>query len=82
MKKVVVDKDILCSLKALYFGKYDEPIEGASGRAYRDMNRTIRFNGIDIAVRMRLREDTTSLFKVELKFLETGEITNQDSYDL
>ncbi len=82
MENVTVDKDILSSLKALYFGTYDESIEGASSRAYRDMNRTIRFNGTDDTIRIQLREQVTTLLKREIFNLETGEIKTQEEYDM
>ncbi len=41
-----VDTDALDFLKVIYFGVITNPYEAASKRAYLDMNRTIRFNGM------------------------------------
>lgn len=82
MEKVLVDKDIISSLKAFYFGVYTNPVQGASNRAYTDMNRTIRFNGIDNDIRASLRERTTYLLKDEIEILQIKEITNQMDFDL
>ena len=50
------DKAILDFLKAIYFGDFSDPLKAASSRAYRDMNRTIRFNGLSNATRLALRK--------------------------
>lgn len=56
-----VDKDILDFLKAIYFGDFTDPLKVASSRAYRDMNRTIRFNGLPDATRLALREKVNAV---------------------
>lgn len=58
-----VDKDILDFLKAIYFGDFTDPLKVASSRAYRDMNRTIRFNGLPDATRLALREKVNAVFE-------------------
>lgn len=58
-----VDKDILDFLKAIYFGDFTDPLKVASSRAYRDMNRTIRFNGLQDATRLALREKVNGVFE-------------------
>ena len=42
VRETSVDEDILDFLKYVYFGDFSNPIEAASGRAYLDMNRTLR----------------------------------------
>lgn len=59
-----VDKDILDFLKAIYFGDFTDPLKVASSRAYRDMNRTIRFNGLQDATRLALREKVNGVFDI------------------
>lgn len=76
-----VDKDILDFLKAIYFGDFTDPLKAASSRAYRDMNRTIRFNGLPDAIRLALREKVNVVFDVELSKLNFDSITSQDEFD-
>lgn len=76
-----VDKDILYFLKASYFGDFTNPLKAASSRAYRDMNRTIRFNGLPDATRLALREKVNAVFDVELSKLNSDSITSQDEFD-
>lgn len=76
-----VDKDILDFLKAIYFGDFSDPLKAASSRAYRDMNRTIRFNGLPDATRLALREKVNAVFDVELSKLNSDSITSQDEFD-
>lgn len=76
-----IDKDILDFLKAIYFGDFTDPLKAASSRAYRDMNRTIRFNGMPDATRLALREKVNAVFDVELSKLNSDNITSQDEFD-
>lgn len=76
-----VDKDILDFLKAIYFGDFTDPLKAASSRAYRDMNRTIRFNGLPDATRLALREKVNAVFDVELSKLNSDSIKSQDEFD-
>lgn len=77
-----VDVDILKSLKALYFGDFTNPIKAASDRAYRDMNRTIRFvAGVSKATRDKLKDEVYKVFVVELKDLNSKNIKSQDDFD-
>lgn len=79
--KTNVDKDILDFLKAIYFGDFTDPLKAASSRAYRDMNRTIRFNGLLDATRLALRGKVNAVFYVELPKLNSDSITSQDEFD-
>ena len=76
-----VDKDILDFLKAAYFGDYSNVLKAASGRAYRDMNRTIRFNGLPDKKRLEMREKVNSVLEEEIKRLTVESITNQETFD-
>lgn len=76
-----VDKDILDYLKAIYFGDLTDPLKVANSRAYRDMNRTIRFNGLPDATRLALREKVNAVFDTELTKLKSDSITSQDEFD-
>lgn len=76
-----VDKDILDYLKAIYFGDLIDPLKAANSRAYRDMNRTIRFNGLPDATRLALREKVNAVFDTELTKLKSDSITSQDEFD-
>lgn len=78
---VNVDKDILDFLKAIYFGDISDPLKAASSRAYRDMNRTIRFNGLPDATRLELREKVNCIFVKELSALNSNYIKSQQAYD-
>lgn len=79
--EIKVDKDILDFLKAIYFGDFTDPLKAASSRAYRDMNRTIRFNGLPDATRFTLREKVNTFFDAELSKLNSDSITSQDEFD-
>lgn len=77
-----VDKDILYFLKAIYFGDFTDPLKAASSRAYRDMNRTIRFNGLPDATRLALREIVNGIFEIEISKLTSGSVTSQEKFDI
>lgn len=79
--RIEVDKDILDFLKAIYFGDFSNPMEAASSRAYRDMNRTIRFNGMSSIVRMKLRQEVTDIFEKEISFLIKSGTKSQEEFD-
>lgn len=79
--KVLVDTDVFDFLKAVYFGNCSDLIETASSRAYRDMNRTIRFNGVADNTRFELRCKVNEILKREIDELLAGNIKNQDEFD-
>lgn len=66
MNQVLVDSDVLEFLKALYFGAYTNPYEAASRRAYRDMNRTIRFGKLGVTARENIRKTIDKLLETEI----------------
>ena len=76
-----VDTDALDFLKVIYFGVIINPYEAASKRAYLDMNRTIRFNGMPEEKRTELRTSVTALLEKEIRLLSPEIITSQEEYD-
>ena len=76
-----VDKDILDFLKAVFFGSIECPIAAASHRAYRDLNRTIRFGEMPQEQRDGLRSKVTSHFKQEIPAMAEHGVHSQESYD-
>lgn len=78
---VNVDKDILDFFKVIYFGAITDPMAAASDRAYRDLNRTIRFKDMPQDRRDFLRHSVTALFKKEIPELVQFGVDDQDGYD-
>jgi hypothetical protein len=66
MNQVSVDSDVLEFLKGLFFGAYINPYEAASRRAYRDLNRTIRFGNIEDVTREKIRKIIDELLETEI----------------
>ena len=81
VRETSVDEDILDFLKYVYFGDFSNPIEAASGRAYLDMNRTLRLKPLPDDVRLMLRRKVNLIFAEELPKLSLKDIPNQDSFD-
>lgn len=78
---VSVDKDILNFLKVIYFGTINDPFTAASNRAYRDMNRTIRFGEFPDEDRERLRNGVTSVLRSEISDISCKGVQNQEEFD-
>lgn len=79
----IKDEELLKFLKFSYFGNLTISIEVASNRAYRDMNRTIRFNEFSTEdIRLELREKVNNIFEIEIKKLTENNITSQEEFDL
>ena len=76
-----VDTDALDFLKVIYFGALTNPYEAASKRAYLDMNRTIRFNGLPEGKRTELRSAVTAILEKEIHLLTPEIIKSQKDYD-
>lgn len=73
-----VDSDILSFLRAIYFGSYNNPYQAVASRAYLDMNRTIRFKGLEDDIRLALREQVNKMLESDIKaFL----VSSQADYD-
>ncbi len=68
-KNKINDSDILEFLKFSYFGDLNISIEVASERAYRDMCRTIRFNGLCKTTRLELKKEVNSFLKTKIESL-------------
>ena len=73
--EIKVDEDIIKFLKYVYFGDLTNPVEAASNRAYRDMSRTIRFDGLCEDSRLNLKKEVNSFLDTEIKKLVNGSIT-------
>lgn len=58
--KTNVNEDLLKFLKFSYFGALTNLKEAAANRAYRDMCRTIRFNGLCEETRLELKKEVNS----------------------
>lgn len=78
---VSIDKRKIEFLNAVYFGKYADPYEAASNRAYRDMNRTIRFRGMEPENRKELRRKTTQLLKESIQNVLSVDGLDQKVFD-
>lgn len=78
---VSVDKDALDFLKVIYFGAITDSMSAASDRAYRDLNRTIRFKDMPQERRDFLRHSVTTLFKKEIPELVQFGVDDQNGYD-
>lgn len=78
---VSVDKDVLNFLKVIYFSAITDPIVAASNRAYRDLNRTIRFKKLPQDRRDLLRNTVTALLKKEIPTLVEFGVDDQKEYD-
>lgn len=79
--QVSIDKDSLKFLYGVYFGAYEDIYDAASNRAYRDMNRTIRFNGLPQQERAKLRMSVNELLKKHVKHLLEAEHISQQYFD-
>ena len=80
-ENITVDRDVLDFLRTIYFGVYTNPYVAASSRAYRDMNRTIRFNGMEQEQRNALRSSVDELLEKEITSLVVDGVKSQDEYD-
>ncbi|WP_455520946.1 hypothetical protein [Parvimonas micra] len=65
-KNKIKKEELLKFLKFSYFGNLKDPIEATSNRAYRDMCRTIKFNGLSEKNRLKLRKKVKDDFKTEI----------------
>ncbi len=79
---VEIDRDSLEFLYAVYFGSYEDEIQASGNRAYRDMNRTLRFNGLQQEERDNLRKQALDVIQLQVNDLWSKESTDQRSYDL
>lgn len=77
---VVIDKDAFDFLKSMCVGSIDDPYEAASNRAYRDLNRTIRYQALPLETRELLRQKTTELLRTEITCMVKS-VTAQNEFD-
>lgn len=80
-EQVSVDKDILDSLRVFYFGANNDPFKAASFRAYRDFNRTLRLENIEVDVRLKLRNEVTDIIRQRITKLSEEIDVTQESFD-
>lgn len=78
---VTIDKDSLDFLYALYFGAFNDVYDAATNRAYRDMNRTIRFCGLSDEKRKEIRLDVNRLIRVSVQELQLQSNIHQELFD-
>lgn len=78
---VSVDEDILKFLKAAYFGDFSDCYKAACNRAYRDMNRTIRFDNLLDEDREDLKNEVKEKLKDEIKD-NLNKISSQKEFDV
>ena len=79
---VEIDKDSLDFLYAVYFGNYEDEFHASANRVYRDMNRTLRFNGLRQEDRDNLRKMTLDVIQRQVDILWHKDIVDQTAYDL
>lgn len=90
MEKTEADKDILSSLRGLYFGDLKDPFQAAAHRAYRDFNRTLEFQDKDsqnkvgkkaTEERKRICADAIEILQNAFSSLTAEKIKSQEDYD-
>lgn len=81
IEKTLVDQDILQFLRGVYFGNFADPLLAASSRAYRDMNRTIRFHGLEDEVRKNLRTQVNQVLRKQVSRLTPQNIKSTTEFD-
>lgn len=82
IEQVVINKDIVDFLKMIYFGACSDPLFAASSRAYRDRNRTIRFNSLESAKRIELKNKVKLILEEDLSKLSIVNFKSQEDFDL
>lgn len=76
-----VDEHTLAFLKLAYFRDLSDHLAAASRWAYRDMNRTLRFKGLEDESRLNFRQEVLALFRQAFPKLSDGSLSRQDFYD-
>jgi len=82
MNFVSVDQDILNFLRVIYFNDISDPFAAASNRAYRDMNRTIRFDDLSDKKRESIRQEVTEFLREAISEIVHTANVDQKAYDL
>ena len=76
-----IDKDSLDFLYGLYFGAFDDVYDAATNRAYRDMNRTIRFCGMTDEKRKEIRLRVNELIRISVQEIQRKNEIDQKFFD-
>ena len=82
MNYTEIDRDSLEFLYAVYFGNYEDEFHASVNRAYRDMNRTLRFNGLQQEERDNLRKQALGAIRSQADELWCKDSVDQRVYDL
>lgn len=79
---VLIDKDIVDSLRGLYFNDLSDPFRAAAHRAYRDFNRTLRLKKtLTDAQSEDLCDQAIEILRRAFHSLHASTVKDQDSYD-
>ncbi len=81
IKKLKIDQDIVNFLRCIYFGDISNSMKAASNRAYRDMNRTIRFHGLDVELRVQLRDKVNQLLRKEIVVITQVKFSSKEEFN-
>lgn len=77
-----VDKNSFDFMKAVIFGSNNDLIVSASDRAYRDISRTLRMDGIDSKDREHLRTEAIGQLRTCIDMLQRAMPHNQQAFDV
>lgn len=81
MKKINIDKNIYEFFVVTYFGSGDDIFDLVTNRAYLDLNRTIRFNGLPEVYRDLMKKKVAIIIRNEILELFNLKQCNQIIYD-
>jgi len=80
--QILIDKDIIDSLRGLYFGSYKDIYTAVGIRAYRDFNRTLNFgNKHPAELRNRLRSQAIDILQTAFAMLHENTPQSQSEFD-
>ena len=78
---ILIDKDIVDSLRGLYFGSFSDLFCSVGVRAYRDFNRTLSFGSYPKEKRELLRATAIDILRSAFDSLNRYSIPDQASFD-
>ena len=83
MREITIDKDIVDSLRGLFFGSSTDIFGSIALRAYRDFNRTLSLGTLSKEHRLQLRLKATECLRDNYNWLmaQTAEIQSGDQFD-
>ncbi len=81
MNEVLIEQNLLETLKFLYFGSTDNCYKASSKKAYLDFCRTIVFNGADFINRKECENIADLLIENEISNIVGSEIASQEKYN-